>query len=65
MDPTLISAVVDSRAGQIQLGFAQKMLAMNVAASRSVVKMIDAAQQSVGRLANAGPGIGTNVDMTA
>ena len=61
----LISAVLGSRAGQVQLGFAQKMLAMNVDASRSVVKMIDAAQQSLGRLANVGPGIGTNVDMTA
>jgi hypothetical protein len=65
MDPTLISAVVDSRAGQVQLGLAQKMLAMNVDASRSVVKMIDAAQPSMDRLANVAPGIGTNVDMTA
>jgi hypothetical protein len=66
MDITaLASALVDSRAGQIQLGFAQKMLAMNVDAGRSAVSLIDAAQQNIDRLANVAAGIGTNVDMTA
>ena len=61
----LISALVDSRVGQIQLGFAGKMLAMNLDAGRSAAKLIDAAQQNLNTLANVAAGIGTNLDVTA
>jgi hypothetical protein len=40
------------------------MLAMNMDAARSVVKLIDAAQQNIASLANVSAGIGTNFDMT-
>jgi hypothetical protein len=65
MDPAIIASVVAATAGQTQLGLAQKMVAMNLDAGRSIVKLIDSAQQSMNRLANVGPGIGANVDMTA
>jgi hypothetical protein len=65
MDPAIIASVVAASAGQAQLGLAQKMVAMNLDAGRSIVKLIDSAQQSMNSLANVGPGIGANVDMTA
>lgn len=57
----LASAVVDARVGQVQLAVAAKMLRMNADNAASVVKMIDAAQQT---LANVGAGVGGNLDIT-
>jgi len=65
MDPSLISAIVAASAGQVQLAVAGKMLAMNLDAGRSAVKLIAAAQQNVDTLANVSAGIGTSVDKTA
>jgi hypothetical protein len=64
MDSSLASAFVAASAGQFQLAVAGKMLAMNIDAERSVVKLIDAAQQNIDRLANVSAGIGANVDLT-
>ena len=65
MDTTaLASAFIAASAGQFQLGVAGKMLAMNVDAGRSAVKLIEAAQQNIDSLANVSAGIGTNVDIT-
>ena len=61
----LASALIASSLGQAQLGFAQKMLAMNVDNGRSAVALIDAAQQNLNTLANVAAGIGTNIDVTA
>ncbi len=61
---SIASAFVAASAGQFQLGAAEKMLAMNVDAGRSAVKLIDAAQQNIDSLANVSAGIGTNVDIT-
>jgi hypothetical protein len=64
MDPSsLASAFIAASAGQFQLAVAGKMLAINLDAGRSVVKLIDAAQQNIDGLANVSVGIGTNVDM--
>ena len=38
---------------------------MNQQDSSSVVKLIDAAQQNIGSLANVAAGIGTNLDVSA
>jgi hypothetical protein len=65
MDTSLASAFIAASAGQFQLAMAGKMLALDVQASRSVVKLIDAAQQSIGSLANVSAGIGANIDVTA
>jgi hypothetical protein len=64
MDPSsLAAAFIAAGAGQFQLAVAGKMLAINLDAGRSVVKLIDAAQQNIDGLANVSVGIGTNVDM--
>jgi hypothetical protein len=65
MDTALVSAFIAARVGQVQLSVAGKMLGMDVDAGRSAVKLIDAAQQNIDRLANVAAGIGTNVDVTA
>ena len=65
MDASLASAFIAASLGQVQLGFAGKMLGMELDAGRSAVKLIDAAQQSIDRLANVAAGIGTNLDVTA
>jgi hypothetical protein len=64
MDTSLASALISATAAQFQLAVAGKMLAMNLEAGRSAVKLIDAAQQNIDKLANVSAGIGTNVDMT-
>jgi hypothetical protein len=66
MDPSaLASAFIAASAGQFQLAIGGKMLAMSVDAERSVVKLIDAAQQSIDSLANVSAGIGVNVNRMA
>jgi hypothetical protein len=65
MDPAaLASAFIAASAGQLQLTVADKMLAIDVNSDRSAVQLIDAAQQSIDRLANVSAGVGTNFDLT-
>jgi hypothetical protein len=60
MDPSSIaSAFISASAGQFQQAVGEKMLAMNMDASRSIVKLIDTATQS-----SLSAGIGGNVDRT-
>jgi hypothetical protein len=64
MDPaSLAAAFVAAGAGQFQLAVADKMLAMNVDAGRSAVKLIDAARQNIDSLANVSAGTGDNLDI--
>jgi hypothetical protein len=65
MDSALASAFVAANVGQVQLAMAGKLLAMQLDAGRSAVKLIDAAQQNIDRLANVAAGIGGNLDVTA
>jgi hypothetical protein len=60
----LVSAFIGARVGQVQLAVAAKMLKMDADAAQSVVKMVDAAQQNIDRLANVAAGIGGNVDIS-
>jgi hypothetical protein len=60
----LVSAFIGARVGQVQLAVAAKMLRMDADAAQSVVKMIDAAQQNIDRLANVAAGVGGNVDIS-
>ena len=46
------------------MAVAARMLRMNADAEASVVEVIDAAQQSMDRLANVAAGIGGNLDVT-
>jgi hypothetical protein len=65
MDSALASAFIAASVGQAQLAIAGKILAMQLDAGRSAVKLIDAAQQNIDRLANVAAGIGGNLDVTA
>lgn len=64
MDMSLVTAALGAQAGLTQLALANSMLKMNTQNASSVVKLIDAAQQSMNSLANVGPGIGTNLDIS-
>jgi len=61
----LVSAFISASVGQVQLAVAAKMLQMDADAAQSVVKMIDAAQQNIDRLANVAAGVGGNLDISA
>ena len=63
-DVGLAAAFIAARMGQVQLAVAAKMLRMNADAAQSVVKLIDAAQQNMDRLANVAAGIGENLDIS-
>jgi len=65
MDPVaLASAFIGAQVGRVQLAVAAKMLQMDAANEQSVVGLIDAAQQSIDRLANVAAGIGGNLDVS-
>jgi hypothetical protein len=64
MDMSLVTAALGAQAGLTQLALANSMLKMNTQNASSVVKLIDAAQQSMNSLANVAPGIGTNLDIS-
>jgi hypothetical protein len=61
---SLASAFVAARMGEVQLAVAAKMLRMNADAAQSVVKLIDAAQENLDRLANVAAGVGGNIDIS-
>ena len=66
MNPaSLISALVGAQTGMLQLAVAARLERMNADNAGSVVKLIDAAQQSANALADAAGGIGANLDVTA
>ncbi len=64
MDMSLVTAALGAQAGLTQLALANSMLKMNTQNASSVVKLIDAAQQSMNSLANVAAGIGTNLDIS-
>jgi hypothetical protein len=65
MDATssFVSAVVGAQIGRIQLAVAAKLLQTDAVNADSVVKLVDAAQQSADRLASAAIGLGGNLDI--
>jgi hypothetical protein len=66
MDPTsLITAFMGAQTGMMQLAVAASLAHMNADQGASVVKLIDAAQQSLDPLANVAAGIGANLDVSA
>ncbi len=62
---SLASAFIGAQTGNVQLALAARLLRMNADQSASVVKLIDAAQQSFNSLANVAAGIGTNINVSA
>ena len=66
MDVTaLASAFVGAKAAEVQMAVAAKMMKMNADAAKSVVQVIEAAQEHLTRLANVAAGIGQNLDISA
>jgi hypothetical protein len=64
MDLSLVTAMIGAQAGLTQLSVAGSMLKMNTENAASAVKLIDAAQQNLNSLANVGPGVGTNLNIS-
>jgi len=64
MDLSLVTAALGAQTGLTQLSLAGSMLKMNAQNASSVVKLIDAAQQTMNSLANVAPGVGTNLDIS-
>jgi hypothetical protein len=62
---SIAAAFIAAQASQMQTAVAAKMLRMNADASANVVKLLDAAQQNLNRLANVAGGVGGNLDITA
>jgi len=65
MDLSLVTAALGAQTGLTQLALAGSLLKLNTQNAASVVKLIDAARQSMNSLANVAPGVGTNLDVTA
>ena len=65
MDLSLVTAALGAQTGLTQHALAGSMLKLNTQNAASVVKLIDAARQSMNSLANVAPGVGTNLDITA
>jgi len=66
MDPASLAAVlVGAQASQAQMAAAAMMMRMNADAAKSVVQVIDAAQQNMQSLANVAAGVGQNVNISA
>jgi hypothetical protein len=63
-DGALAAGLASARVGQLQLAIAAKMLRMNADQAANAVKMIEAAQQNIDRLANVAAGIGENIDIS-
>lgn len=61
----LASALVGAQTSQIQMAAAAKMMRMNANADASILKVIEAAQQNIDKLANVATGVGQNVDISA
>ena len=60
----LASAFVAAQAGQTQLAVAAKMLRMNADSAQSVVKLLEAGQANIDKLANVAAGVGGNLDVS-
>ncbi|MBI3434958.1 MAG: hypothetical protein HY056_07755 [Proteobacteria bacterium] len=65
MQTDIITAFVGAQAGRAQLAIAAKLLRLNADNAASIVKVINAAQENINRLANVSTGIGQNVDLSA
>jgi hypothetical protein len=67
MDPaSLITALIGSQTGMVQLAVAARLTRMDVQDSgASVAELIDAAQQNFSSLANVPAGIGSNLNVSA
>jgi hypothetical protein len=59
---SLAAAMVGAQAGRTQMAMAAKMMKMNADNAASIIQVIEAAQQNLSQLADAG--LGQNLDIT-
>jgi hypothetical protein len=57
-------AMVGAQAADTQMSLAAIMLKMNASAANAIADVLDKASQNLESLANAGPGVGQNVNIT-
>jgi hypothetical protein len=57
-------AMVGAQAADTQMSLAAIMLKMNASAAGAIADVLDKASQNLESLANAGPGVGQNVNIT-
>jgi hypothetical protein len=64
METSLLTALIGSQTGMMQLAVAARLASMNTDNASSVTQLLGAAQQSFDSLANVAAGIGTNVNVS-
>jgi hypothetical protein len=64
METSLLTALIGSQTGMMQLAVAARLASMNTDNASSVTQLVGAAQQSFDSLANVAAGIGTNVNVS-
>ena len=57
--------MIGAQTGAVQLAVAARLERMNANEGASIAKLVDAAQQNFGPLANVVAGVGTNLDVSA
>jgi hypothetical protein len=62
---SLATAMVGAQMSRVQMAVAATMTRMNADSAKSVVQLIDAAQQNMQSLANVAAGVGQNVNISA
>ena len=60
----LAGAFIGAMVAGLQLAIAGRMLRMNADMAAAALKVIDAAEQNMDRLANVAAGVGTNLDIS-
>jgi hypothetical protein len=64
METSLLTALIGSQTGMMQLAFAARLASMSTDNASAVTQLVGAAQQSFDSLANVAAGIGTNVNVS-
>jgi hypothetical protein len=62
---SIASALVAQQAAQAQMAVAAKILRMNAQSADDAVRLLQAAEQNLDRLANVASGVGANLDVVA
>ena len=61
---SIAAAMIGAQAGRTQMAVAAKMLKMNADSAAQILQFIEGSQQNLAKLANAGAGLGQNLDIS-
>jgi hypothetical protein len=64
MEVALATAFIGTRTAELQLAVAAKMLRMNAQTARSVMQVIESAQENLNRLGSLASGVGEKLDIS-